>query len=363
MVIAIDLRPLLNETKSGVEVYCDHIIRHLLKNDKKNKYVLFVNSFANKDHILNKYKKKNTVLIHTRIPNKIFNLALAIFKKPKLDIFLYRKTGCEIDTFFFPDLRPAPVSKSCQKVMTVHDLAFKHFPNFFSLKSRLWYLLIKPLKEYKSCKQLIAVSNFTKKDLIIETSINEKKIITIHEACPDLPQHSSNKKKPAFKYLFTISTIEPRKNLNRLIEAFSLFKHKNQSKIKLLVAGEKNLKVFSNQKLDSNEDIVFLGSISDEEKVFYLKHAEAFIAPSVFEGFGLPIVEAKTFSLPILCSNNTSFPEIAGKEAYYFDPHKTKSIEKALTIFCRSKKAKKSAPLKNNWDQVAKQTLTVLASN
>lgn len=195
-IIAVDLRALIGGNTSGVETYIHKLLDELIKwgqdNEQENKrkgdnqskntqlrnkppkvtqqeviYVLYLNAFSDQNEIIKRYEGiENVILVQTRIPNKIFNLSLMLLRWPKLDKVILKKTGLSPDVFFAPDLRPCPVSESVKKVCTVHDLAFDRMPRLYSLKCRLWFWLLRPARELAEANKIIAVSEFTKADLM-----------------------------------------------------------------------------------------------------------------------------------------------------------------------------------------------------
>lgn len=174
-MIAVDIRALLGGNVSGVETYIYELIKELLRIDTDNTYVFYLNAFSKQDELFAGLREMiktepgnngNIVFLQTRIPNKIFNLSLMILRRPLLDQLVQRRTGLKPDTFFFPDLRPAPVSKHVKKICTVHDLAFEHSPSLYSRKCRIWFWLMNPRRELAEADKIIAVSKFTKSDLL-----------------------------------------------------------------------------------------------------------------------------------------------------------------------------------------------------
>ncbi len=338
MIIAVDLRALTSNAISGVEVYTINLLNNLLKKDTKNTYVLYVNSFKNSEQIFSHFKNKNYIKVQTRIPNKIFNLGLSIFRYPKLDNIIKKKTGLTPDIFFIPDLRPAPVTKKTKKIITIHDLSFIHFPQFFSLKTRLWYIYIRPKKEIHEATKLIAVSKYTATDLNKTFKTKPDKITVIYEGANDdlcagvtaeFTQKVSLKFNLPKKYFLFFATLEPRKNLANLVKAFQHYK-KSESGHKLVVCGTMNQNIFNKMVLPRDMDIIYTGFVSEEEKPVLYKKAAALIYPSYFEGFGLPIVEAMKCDTPVITSNISSMPEISGDAALLINPDNYIEISDAM---------------------------------
>ncbi len=373
MNIVIDIRPLMGGKISGIEIYIKNLIENLLSIDQTNTYILFANASSNQMPFLPKIKSKNLTIIQTRIPNKILNFLLIAFQWPKLDKLILRHLDRkdQIDLFFMPDLRPSALSKGVKKILTIHDLTFIHFPEFFSLKTRLWYKLINPQKEIKNADKIIAVSEFTKKD-ILQNIEYKGQIQVIHQGIAKIfcQNTKPNTKQVLPKnhlqepYLLFLSTIEPRKNINRLVEAFNLYKKRHpQSKIKLVIAGKEDKKIFSKVKLEENKDIIFTGFIEENQKESLIKGATAFIYPSLFEGFGLPLLEAMKCGVPVITSNTSSMPEVISEAGFLINPKDIESIAKAIEeiqkpeIQEKLKNKMKEQIKKFSWEKCAKETL------
>lgn len=339
MIIAIDVRPLMGGNTSGVEIYIRQLLVHLFEMDKKNSYILFLNSRKSEKNILNAFKGYNVSIVHTRYPNKIFNAFLTFFRWPKLDKLIEKRCKKKPEVFFMPDIRPAPLSKGTKKITVVHDLAYEHFPQFFSWRTKLWYKLINPRREIRESEKIIAVSEYTKEDIIRTYKVGREKILMIHEGVHQNFGKNITKEKqeqvrkkynlPRNFFLF-LSTLEPRKNIHNLIEAFQQFKKKETNDINLVIAGKANRRIFSPPSLQKNKNIIFPGFIAEEDKAALYSLAKAFIYPSIFEGFGLPLLEAMKCETPIITSNISSIPEIVKDAALLTNPHKPEEIKEAM---------------------------------
>jgi glycosyltransferase involved in cell wall biosynthesis len=373
MNIVVDLRPLIGGKTSGVEIYIRNLLKHLLSMDKDNKYILWINAFSDQSDIFKDFSSYNLTKIQTKIPNKSLNLSLFLFGRPLIDK-LFKQS---VDAFLMPDLRPVALSKDVKKICVIHDLSFKHFPQFFSFKTRIWHKILRVKKTLESFGKIIAVSEFTKHDIINTYGIPQKKISVIHEGSPDWRDAISEK--PRIKsvtlkyglpkrYILFLSTLEPRKNLKRTIFAFNEFKKNDHSGIKLLIAGKTHPSIFAEQGIKANPDVHFAGFIDEEDKEIIYKNADAFIYPSLFEGFGLPLLEAMSAGTPIIASNAGSIPEICGNAAIFFNPLNTEEIaecmKKILEPEIREKlKKEMSAQIKKySWEKCAAETLAEINS-
>ena len=227
------------------------------------------------------------------------------------------------------------------QLLMVHDISFKHFPKQVAWHQQLYYQWGTP-KFLKKAKQILTVSEFSKKDILAHYPIQEDKIAVVDGAAREnfAPMKWTDKvaTKIAYsggvEYFLFIGGIHPRKNLMQLLKAFSLFKKWQKSNMKLLVAGRlawhyedliEKLKTYKYR-----DDVVMLNYVSDEQLAKITASAYALVYPSLYEGFGLPILEAMQSGVPVICSNVSSMPETAGNAALLTDPNDTDSIAKQM---------------------------------
>lgn len=343
MTIGVDIRCLQEGRKTGVEEYTLNILSNIFSLDKKNKYVLFLNSWKESKINLEWIKKYSNVKIKKfGYPNKLLNLCIWYFGWPKMENLIG-----QMDVFFMPNINFCSLSKKTKLILTFHDLSFEFFPENFSWKSRLWHFLINPKKLCQRADRIIAVSDSTKNDIRTFYKINSDKIETIHSSVSDefriINRNEEKMIKVKEKYglpyhfILYLGTMEPRKNIVGIIRAYNqlrLLKNNELDKYKLVIAGAKGWKENGTskeiKKSPFGKDILNIGFIDSEEKPYLYNLASLFVYPSFFEGFGFPPLEAMKCGVPVISSNNSSLPEIVGDAGILIDPERPDEIEKAM---------------------------------
>lgn len=269
---------------------------------------------------------------------------------------------------YAPRFTPVP------SVVTILDLAFLYFPEAFQPK------VLKQLKawtEYsvRQASHILTISQHSKRDIIREYGVDSDQITVTHLASDLQPPAKWNQterdkimKKYAIptKFFLFIGTRQPRKNLDRLIEAF-LKVHAKQRNISLVIAG-KTWHQFSDAQIKTHPQIVMTGYVPDEDIPALILSSEALVFPSLYEGFGLPVLEAMQLGTLVSASNTSSIPEITGKSELSFDPQKTdqiaQSLAKVLSLDTNTKKKiirqGKILSKQFTWDKTVEKTKAVL---
>ena len=265
---------------------------------------------------------KTELINHLETKHKVSSIGINkgnLWEQLDLPLFLKKKGNPLLINF----VGIAPVFYK-NKIMFLYDLAFKHHPEWFSLKFHKTYNLLIPLS-LKNSVLIITDSNYVKSDIHKVYGIQNEKIEVIYAAASSL---FLNKSLPKEKIILTVSSIDPRKNLDRVVKAFSQL----SAGYKLFIVGSKN-KTFSNidlMRINRKDNIIFTGYLSDEELIELYNKAEIFIYASLFEGFGIPPLEAQACGCPCIVSNVTSLPEVYSDSVEYCKPNSIKSISNAM---------------------------------
>ncbi|PLX00772.1 MAG: glycosyltransferase family 1 protein [Marinilabiliales bacterium] len=251
-----------------------------------------------------------------------------ILKKHKPDLFLSPDGWLSLRT-------------KTPSLPVIHDLNFEHYPEFIPKTVRNYYHKYFP-KFARKAKRIATVSEFTKKDITSRYNIDSDNIDVVYnganeEFAPtsETEQQETRKKYTnACPYFLFVGLIHPRKNLGRLIEAFTLFKQKNNTDVKLLVVGDRKWWTEETRLAYENsafkDEIIFLGRVGSDELKKIIPAALAMTYISIFEGFGIPIIEAMYCDTPVITSNLTSMPEVGEDAVVYVDPFSVDSISDAL---------------------------------
>ncbi len=293
-----------------------------------------------------------------------------IFQLPKL---IKQKT---LHLFFSPT-HYTPWISGIGQIMSIMDLAYIHYPKMFRIKD-LIQLKAMTAVSIKKSQKILTISEFSKNEIIDHYHLkNENVIVTYPGLSPDLKltdglsfSQLQTKFKISKDYILFVSTIQPRKNLTRLIEAFEKIDFAGI----LVLVGKKGWlyeSIFKRIKTSPKHDqIMYLDFVDTKDLAGLYKHAVCLAMPSLYEGFGIPVVEAMYFGCPVVVSRTTSLPEIARDAGIYVDPASVDDIAEGLVKAVQLSQAEREKLIiigkkrteSFSWDKCARQTLEVFAS-
>jgi len=375
MKIGIDCRTILNPKlgeQAGVGHYTYYLVKNLLKYDKKNKYVLF---FDWRFKEFNDFKQKNVTI--KNFPFSQYNKFMPFAYSHMLISASLMKAG--LDLFHSP-ISSLPLTYPKKSIITVHDLAIYKNPAWFPSQIFSTKLLVP--QSLRKADMIIAVSESTKKDLQKLFNVSSQKIKVIYEGAHVQKIPVKSKKVDSLKrfklgpkFILYVGTIMPRKNIVTLIRAYKqmIKMEPGLGEYQLVLAGAKGYKseeVFNEiQDLKLKNNVKYLGYVTHNQKMDLMKKATCFTFPSSYEGFGLPVLEAMNIGTPVITSNVSSLPEVAGQAAMLVDPENGQEIAKALKKMLTNKKlqsrlikaGKKQATL-FTWEKAAKDTVKLYQS-
>jgi len=379
MKIGIDIRTLMDTHYSGVSEYTNNLLRELFGLDRKNQYKLFYNSGRDIEARMPRFREANVETIYTRYPNKLFNnIMQRIAARPKLDRLL------GVDLFFMPNIGFVSLSEKAKKVITIHDLSFLRYPDFYSWKRRLWHDIINIKGLLKKFDRIIAISENTKQDIVELCGIPEDKVSVIYSGIGDEYQNRSgsrdekelkrikSKYQLPEKFILSLSTLEPRKNIDGVIQAYTLMRQGNRGlgDHKLVIAGAKGWRyqgiIEAWRKSEFKNDIIFTGYVESGDKPIIYSMAGVFVYPSFYEGFGFPPLEAAACCCPVITSTAASLPELIGSGSIQVDPYNTREISQALEAMLTEKElrdshieAGKKTAARFTWQKTAENVLRI----
>lgn len=334
MKIAIDISQIVYKG-SGVSRYTRNLIEALLTADKKNQYIFFFSSLRQKlNHAIE--KKINVSHVIKKYP---FPPTLLDFLWNRLHVFPIDKLVGKTDLVFTSDWTEPP---SCAKKITViHDLVFLKFPE--TLPQKIIDVQKRRLHWVKKESELIiADSQSTKADLINLQNIPPEKIEVVYPAIntiipkEDAMQHTLKKYNLKKPFILTVGKLEPRKNLSRLLQAFS---NTDLIDLDLVIVGQKGWGDNDERSMIKEKNanqIQFLGFIPDHDLYSLYKSALFFVYPSLYEGFGYPVVEAMNLGCPVATSNTSSLKEIGQDATLLFNPYNKEEISRSLVNLSRN---------------------------
>ena len=377
MKIGIDAR-FYGPVGKGLGRYTQKLIENLEKISAQGEPVL-----GGKNEYFIFLKKEN---FEEYIPqNKNFKKILANYRWYSLSeqlLFPKLLRKYNLDLMHFPHFN-VPIFYGRKFVVTVHDLILIHFPTtknstlnpfFYKIKFLAYRFIISFALKYS--KKIITVSNFTKDDILANyKKIKSNKIKVTYEACDDFCMLSPDKDKEIIEkygiikpYIIYIGNAYPHKNLERLVGAFKELK-KTQKALSLVLVGKKDYFHIRLEKLVNErkiKDVVFSDYVPDYHLDILQHNASAYVFPSLYEGFGLPPLEAMAKGVPVVSSDHPCMREILGKSAYFFDGKDEKSIAKAIEKVLTNDELRANLIRdgyqqirKYNWKKMAQETLQI----
>lgn len=370
--IAVNTRLLLHGRLEGIGRFGHEILRRVCTKMPDDRFVFLFDRDFHEDFIYNRNVVGHSVFPQARHPLLYtwwFEYALP--KKLK---------ELRADLFFSPEGYLSLKTK-VPSINVMHDINFEHHPEMHG-RAHLHHFKKYFPKYALKAKEIITVSDYSKQDIMDLYGVEDEKVNVVYNGVSDAFMPLEPEEIPKIKtkwsnglpYFVFIGSIHPRKNLVRLLQAFDRFKEKSDSPHQLLIVGKK---AFMNEELERTyremahqKDVIFTGRLEEDDMIQVLSAAEALTFVPVFEGFGMPVIEAYKCGVPVITSDITSLPEIAGKASLLVDPLNIDLItdamlEMAMDSKLRNRMAK--AGLKRaqefSWDMASDQVVEILRRN
>lgn len=358
----------LNRTKAGMGNYICNLVNNLARMDRKNSYHILVSD-------------NNGKFFRIRQGNfRTINLGKGVTRG--LNRFLWEQFSLpgylkknRIDILHSPGF-VTPLMSKAKNIVSIADMTFINYPEVHTLFKRAYFRLFMP-RSIRNADKILAISESTKKDILKLVKVDPEKIKVTHLAHGREFSVKDKKKARAFAktryginppFILFVGMIEPRKNLERLFRAFLELK-KEGIPHELVIVGKKGWKykgIFKTVKeLMLEDDIIFTGYVPDNDLAILYNASEMLAYPCLYEGFGIPILEAMACGCPVITSNVSSMPEVAGDAALLVNPEKTGEIASAMRKVIYDERLQKELKRKGklqssrfSWENTARQTLT-----
>ena len=366
MRIGIDFH-VANGIYQGVRTYLANIIEEMMRVENELTYYIYV---KNPDEF---------------IPGKTYRAKYSVKKLPSASgrfNLLVGFPACAIrdSLSLFHSQYVLPLFLPCRSVLTIHDILFESNPEFFPKFHRKLLKFFVPISAKRS-HRIISVSEFTKNQIIKYYNISPEKITVIHEAASrqftpirnkdfifsQLMRYGIRK-----RYVLFVGRVEPRKNIHGLLEAFNHMGRRNHRDLCLVIVGNQD-RIFQSTELAKsikdirvNSDVIFTGGVSEQDLSILYNGAEVLVYPAFAEGFGLPVLEAMACGTPVVTSNTTSLPEIAGDAALLVNPYSTREIGECLERVLKDRQLRRELTRKGlqrakkfQWREASMKTIEV----
>lgn len=366
--IGIDARLFGSAQAAGIGVYSEELIGNILKFDSENHYTVFV-----------------TPEVSDFFPFYAKNLTKRVVSFPHYSYseqFLYPRTlaRARLDLIHYTNFNSPVLFKRIKSIVTIHDLTLWFYPGRRSdspLRRLVYRYVIR--KSCENATRVIAVSNRTKEDIVKYLKIDPGKIDVVYEGLPNRYKLLEDDRKiEAIKAKYNISRSfflyvgqwRPHKNLVRLLRAFALLRHRYNIDYQLVLVGKADINIAKMQttikRLGIQESVIVTGYVADSDLPYFYSAAEAFVFPSLYEGFGVPPLEAMASGTPVLSSNASVMPEVLGNAALFFDPTNIEDMAQAMYKLATTYRIKKELRDKGfeqvkrySYTRMARQTLEV----
>lgn len=343
----------------GVGRYAVELCRSLLMLDTPHNFVFYAGAYRNK------------TFLRMRSRNKPWSRAKWVIKTipPRVARILWNYTTLPINIFtgnidIFHTSDWTEPRTTCPSVTTVHDLVFRKYPETVD---RLVHKteVVRMERVIKYSDHIIVDSVSTKNDLMKEYGINESRITVVYPGIDsrfepkkiDDIDRVKNKYQIEGNYILALGTREPRKNLKRVVDAFKSMKQKN---LKLVIVGRHG---WGPEDFSGVQDVIFTDFIPDQDLPALYSGAETFVYPSLYEGFGFPVLESMACGTPVVTSNTSSLPEVAGDAAILVNPKSVKAIREGILESIKKKKTLTKKGLQQaanfTWAKTARETIAV----
>jgi glycosyltransferase involved in cell wall biosynthesis len=364
MRIAVNTRFLLSDHLEGCGYFLYEIFKRITQNHPEHEFIFIFDRPYDQRFI---FSSNVTPVVagpparHPILWKLWYDIRIpSVLKRYKADVFVSCDGYCSLST-------------AIPQCLVVHDLAFLHFPGLIPKTQQLYMKRYTP-RFIDKAAVTVTVSDFSKKDIISQYKTDADKIVIVHNAAKEQFHPASEKEKEETKdrytegkdYFVYVGSIHPRKNLINLLKAFSVFKKKQKSSLKLIIAGrlawKYNSFVESLKTYKYRDDVILTGYLPEDELARIIGSAYALVYPSLWEGFGVPVLEAMRCDVPVITSLGSAMQEIASNAALYADPENYNDIADKMMLLYKDESLRSALIQKGrekekeySWDRSGEQ--------
>jgi glycosyltransferase involved in cell wall biosynthesis len=352
--IAITAEFLCHSHFTGIENYLFHLVHSIAELNRINLTLICPPEIDRTLIPVNAevYKHRSFSFFGTKFVSSLIN--------PPRNLNEFSIVHCPtvVAPFFFK----AGKNSNTKIIMTVHDIIPLIYPKYNILRRQIYFKYFLKYR-LRFVDYFIVPSKAVKYDIENYFEIDPSRISVIHEGVTDNYKPSNFKKQ---NYILAVSTLEPRKNFKRIIDCYIKLKKENRIRDKLIIVGKTgwHFKEIIDIPEKLSDSIIFKGYIPEEQLIELYQQAKFFIYPSLYEGFGLPIVEAMASGCPIITSNVSSIPEVAGDAAFYINPKSNRQLIDGILKLSGDGNLRQKLALKGlkqakkfSWKQCAEKTI------
>ena len=372
MIIGVNTRLLLHGRLEGIGYFQQQLLTRMCRKHPQDKFIFFFDRKFSKEFIFCDNVVPVVLPLQARHP---------ILWKIYFDYLLpFYCKKYKVEVFFSPE-NYIPKKQDISIICTIHDLNFFHNNKYIGSSSHQAYFMKYFPLNAKLADKIITVSNFSKKDIVDSFGVEPNKVEVIYNAAntiyspknKEINQKTKNKYTGGKDYFYFVGAIHKRKNLVNIFLAFDIFKVKTQSDIKLIIIGTKKWWQGEIEDTYNNmiykKDVIFTGRLQAEEVALISSASIGLVFPSLFEGFGIPVVEAMASGCPVITSNTTSLPEISGDSAFTVNPYSVEEIADAMYKLYNDKELRYNLIKKGlnrykifDWEKSADKLWTIISN-
>ncbi len=364
MNIGIDAH-MLGQNETGNETYILELVRHAPRQAPAHQFFVYV---ENPDAVPAQVRAYANVRI---VPLQTHSAAARLlWELPR------RAAQDALDVLHISYNAPLYVPLRCALVVTVHDISFERHPEWFPVRLR-WFLKASVRRSARAARQVITVSEWCRRDLIKTYRLALERVAVTHEAAGEAfqPQRERAaldairaKYNTGERFILAVGNVQPRKNHLRLLEAFAQARNAGLHAYKLVLAGQAHWQSETVRRAARalGDAVILTGYVPDADLPMLYNAADMFCYPSLYEGFGLPVLEAMACGAPVITSNETALPEVAGDAAYLVDPRDVRALTRAIVQVAADENLQRELKARGlaranqfSWACLANQTIAV----